>query len=263
MHLVTPEEFLSLKGKRSDNNNNKDIEIKKFNENFIKNQSLSRIQDEEKWVNLSSHLTPIIHPEKPDIMKIAGDFSLHKREMAGVILKILTQLPHIEVSKSHIFENGNVLGNSYEVVKNLIENEAFTKDKILSVISQDYSPIPDVFHSSIKPRAGVKRRRIESFKTVDSRPRATRRKKSQIFSPAGMRLRSSKTSPKVTPKKSKSVLPKVKPNKRVEAKLVMDEDTDTAFNQFKKSAKAKNIVRKKKRAKKQDGNIPPPGWFGW
>ena len=254
MHLVTPEEFLSLKGKHSDN---KDIEIKKFNENFIKNQSLSRIQDEEKWVNLSSHLTPIIHPEKPDIMKIAGDFSLHKREMAGVILKILTQLPHIEVSKSYIFENGNVLGNTYEVVKNLIKNEAFTKDKILSVISQDYSAIPDVFHSSIKPRAGAKRRRI------DSRPRATGRKKSQIFSPAGMRLRSSKTSPKVTPKKSKSVLPKVKPNKRVEAKLVMDEDTDTAFNQFKKSAKAKNIERKKKRAKKQDGNIPPPGWVEW
>ena len=142
MHLVTPEEFLSLKGKHSDNNNNKDIEINKFNENFIKNKSLSKIQDEEKWINLSSHLSPIIHPQKTDIMKIADDFSFHKREMAGVILRILTQLPHIEITKSHIFENGNLLGNSYDIVKNLIKNEAFTKDKILSVISQGRSPLP-------------------------------------------------------------------------------------------------------------------------
>merc|ERR1712105_423044 len=132
--------------------------------------------------------------------------------------------------------NGNVLGNSYEVVKNLIENEAFTKDKILSVISRDYSPLPPRLLSSVKPGVSFglpstpqvspqvsfglpstvkplldvkpktsnnyRKRRIDIFKNYGS-PMLTRKKKknSQIFSP------------------------QVKTNKRVKLEEIMDEDT--------------------------------------
>lgn len=257
-YLITPDEYHLLKGKQ----NNPDLAVIKFNENFVKNSNSKKIQETEEWNQLSQRVKPLFNPvSTDDIQIIVSDFSKKKRDHAMTILKLIKKIPNVIVTQNHIFHNGKPLnGSVYDIVNDLIKSNAFDESLILKSFDQNAN-----LQSPTKISARSEKMRLPSPikpQTLTSDFPSKDRKMSPRIDPLLSPFSPSKDStPSKTPTPSKG--PKASPRtpgwlekkrKAVEAQLVLEPEKEDYKNDFSSNPFAKrdlikhspNVVKSKK-----------------